>query len=123
MALSDGMEVAIQRMNTDYFIGADPMRVELVRPVKVSNGHGGFVEGAPLVLPEQKLKLIPQNRHVDARQVAEGAVALPSYVLMGYWDADVQAGDYFVYLGQRYDVTLVHPKRDYETIAEVSFRG
>lgn len=122
--ISNPIELLVQRMNTAFFIGADPETVVLHRSVKVSNGHGGYTLSPPLPLPAQQAKLIPQaSRRQPVTQTLNGSVADANDVLMMGYDADVEAGDTFELNGNTYTVMLVHEKHDYETMAEVSLRG
>jgi hypothetical protein len=122
--ITDPIELTAQRDLTDYFIKADPITVILWRRGRVSNGQGGFILSAAAGQAPQTFKLIPQSssRQLE-RQTAEGVVVQPSHVLMGYWNANVLPGDYFLFDGYRYDIVFVHEKNDFETISEVVFRG
>jgi hypothetical protein len=121
--ITDPTELAAQRKMTAYFIGKDEMPVALNRQSKVSNGQGGFTLGPVVTLPVQTFKLIPQSRQLVDRQTVEGVVVQPDHILLGFWNADIQAGDWLVFEGSRYDIVFVHEKNDFETTSEVKFRG
>jgi chitinase len=69
------------------------------------------------------LTALPLSRQLVDRQTLQGEVVQPDHKLLGYWDSDIQRGDYFTYEGNRYDIAFVTEKRDYEVTAEVVFRG
>lgn len=121
--ISDSTELTMQRRMTDAFIKADPQELVLTRQTRVSNGSGGFTLGAPTPLPSQTWKVVPQNRQLEERETIDGVMVRPDFVLIGYHDADVQRGDWFMWNAHRYDVVYVNEKRDYETRGELVYRG
>lgn len=123
MGISNDVELAIQRMNTDAFITAWPETLALSRQTKISDGQGGWTFGPPTSLPPQQFAVLSQNTQLEERLTLDGQMVRPDYKLVGYSDANVQRGDWFTWKGQRYDVVYVYGNRDYETLVEVVYRG
>ena len=121
--IGSAAEVEVQKKNTAAFISASPESLVLLRQEKISNGHGGFTLSEPVELEPQVFRMILQDRRLGDTQTGEGSAARPSYTLLGYFDADIQRGDYFFFGANRYDVDFVYEARDYQTKAEVMFRG
>lgn len=122
--IASEVELEAQRRQTDAFIKADHVDVILWRQEKVPNGSGGFVLSPAQPLPPQQFHLVPQNRQLEERQTLDGAVVRPDSVLIGYYDADIRRGDWFMNaMGKRYDVAWVNEKRDYEVRVELVYRG
>lgn len=122
--IANPVELEMQRRMTHAFIQADPVEIVLWRQTKVPNGSGGFVLGPPTSLPSQTFKAIPQNHQLEERQTTDGVMVRPDSVLIGHWDANIVRGDWFVDVeGNRFDVVYVGEKRDYETRAELTYRG
>lgn len=121
--ISSTVELAIQRMNTDAFIRAWPETLVFNRSTKIADGQGGWTVGPPQDLPPQQLAVLAQNTQLEQRLTLDGQMVRPDYKLVGYFDANVQRGDWFSWRGNRYDVVYVYGNRDYETLVEVIFRG
>lgn len=117
-------ELAAQRRVTRAFIQADSKLVTLLRAARVPDGAGGVVEGDPVSLPVQTMRLIPLGRDgAQERFTANGEAVQPTYALLGEHTADVQRWDQFILDGARYEVVFIHENRQYELKAEVAYRG
>lgn len=121
--ISSLTELRMQRRITEQFIDSDPITVIFLRAPRTPNGTGGFTIGLPVPLLAQKAKLIPANRQLQERQTLDGQVVQPDFSLVGLYDMDIQHGDWFLWSSRRYDVVYVSEKRDYETTAELVYRG
>jgi hypothetical protein len=121
--ISNDVELYMQRLNTDAFIKAWPEVLVLNRVLHVSDGQGGFSTTTLPPLAAQTFAVLPQNHQLQDRITIDGQTVTPDYKLLGYYNADIQRGDWFLWRGNRYDVVYVYGNRDYETLAEVLYRG
>jgi len=121
--ISNDVELYVQRLNTEAFIKAWPETLVLNRVQRTSDGQGGFTTTTLPPLPAQTFAVLPQNHQLKDRVTLDGQTVTPDYKVLGYYDADIQRGDWFLWRGNRYDVVYVYGNRDYETLAEVLYRG
>lgn len=110
------------------FIQADPAVISLKRRAKVPTAAGGHTLGAEVTIAPQTFRLVQFKRRLTHGTVVgqgggEGRVSSLPYVLVGRYDADVQAGDYFDYGGLRYEVVALAPDREVRTAAELVEKG
>lgn len=119
-------ELAVNRLNTNAFIAANPMAVELIPRVMHRGGSGTrWEEKEPR--PLQVARLIDQNggqgptnieRGDDARQRKD------QFQLLLPWDGEVEPNDFWVDAdGVRYEVTGIIPSNGYERRAAVTRFG
>lgn len=117
-------ELAVQRQLTTVFIEADPIEIQLLRPVRTSDGAGGYVDSslAP-VGGLQRLRLIPLGDGAEERLTADGRQVAPSYMLLGTHLADMQRWDEFAVDGRRYQIVFINQNQQYEIKGEVAYLG
>ena len=120
------VETLWQRRQTEAFIAADPRTFTLYRYPRVSNGRGGYTEGARVDIFEQVFRLIPANAEGlrTERTLPDGRVVLPEWVLLGEWNCEMRRGDRFVLPDEGVcEIIYVQEKRTYQTKGEVILRG
>lgn len=122
----DSAELAVLRRQTQRFIEENPVSITIKRTITESDGAGGRKpatdQGQPI--DPQVFRLIPQLRGgMVATRDVDGNRVKPEYVLIGTYDADIKGGDGFTYQGREFYVSFVRLDRDYETWAEVMYRG
>lgn len=119
------VELAVMRRNTTEFIAADDREIVLTRTPRLDNGTGGTKAGVPTPLPAQTMRLLPQDASSSTeRRLPDGAVVVPTWVLLGEYTADMKRGDTFPLPdGTTGEVVYVHEKRAYEVKGEVVARG
>lgn len=113
----------IQRRLTEEFIAADIVILELSRPLKVTNGAGGFRKNGVQTVTSQRFRFIPSQDGATERLMADGRKVTPGYILMGEHSADMERFDEFELDGRRYQIVFINEKRDYETKGEVAYIG
>lgn len=93
------------------FINADAKKIRLQRPAFEKTPTGGFKKAAWEVLPEQTIRLVPYKRRLTdlVKQMASGEIPHIYYVLVGYWNCDVQRMDEFELDGAYYRVMGLEP--------------
>jgi hypothetical protein len=117
------VELSIQRQLTIVFIEADPLELQLRRPVRTADGAGGYVDAMVNVGSLQRLRLIRQQDQSDEQLTADGRMIAPTYVLMGSYLADIQRWDEFELNGERYQILSVAQNRQYEVKGLVAYLG
>lgn len=89
------MELEVQRLNTEEFIKADPIILDLTRQQRVIQPSGGYVmEAHPLGLP-QTFRLIPASDRMPEIKTSNGRLVVPEYILLGAWDCNMERWDRF----------------------------
>jgi hypothetical protein len=118
-------ELRLLRHNTKAFIAADDRQIVLKRTTTTPTGTGGGRPTTPTPLPTQTLRLLPQAESTSTeRRLPDGAVVVPTWVLLGEHTADIKRGDTFdLPDGTTGTVVYVHEKKDYEVKGEVIARG
>jgi hypothetical protein len=117
-------EVKIQRRLTIDFIEADPLELQLMRPVRTEDGAGGYETGDPVPVGGlQRLRLIPLGDGAQERLMADGRQVSPSYMLMGPYNANMQRWDTFELRGDRYQIIFINQNTQYEVKGEVAYLG
>lgn len=122
------VELAVMRQQTNDYISWNPVDIVLHRSILVEDGEGGFepAPGSPEDIVSQTFRLITQNESVNVvSQTIDGEEINPEFVLLGEYNADVKAGDWFTLADPEivYDVKFVRDNRNYEVWAGVSKRG
>lgn len=120
------LELQVMRQQTADYIQWNPTTITLHRPIMAEDGEGGFEQIGEDPVAEQTFRLITQNETVDVvSQTIDGEEINPEFVLLGLYDADVQAGDWFSLADPEivYDVKYVRDNKNYEIWAGVSKRG
>lgn len=114
-------ELNINRLNTNAFIAANPLVVELIPRAKVLSGTGvKWQEGAPR--PLQVARLIDTSER-SAQPAQDGVQRKDVFQLLLPFDGLVALDDYWIAGGIRYEVTNVLPYNNYERRAEVTRYG
>ena len=116
------VELAVQSGITAVFLQADVEEIELRRATQSDDGAGGRVASAPVTLPPQPFRLLPQEDGATARTTAEGETATPEYILLGLPDCDMARFDEFTLKGRRYQIVYID-NRQYEVKGEVIHLG
>lgn len=111
------------RRQTAEFIAVYPLEIVLTRSDMVSDGSGG-VKATLVPLPAQTFRQITQGTNTGVfRRTIDGEEVQPDFVLLGYYDADVKSGDWYMKDGAKHEVVYVRDDRRYQTWAEVKYRG
>lgn len=128
---SNPIENLVQRRLLRAFLDAERVEVVILRPTLTKTAGGGLRKDTPVKIPIQVFRLVPFKKRLTAmtRDTPDGNIINLPYVLLGYPDADVRAGDYFE-VGDgvsiapgMYDVISIEPNRSYRTAVNVTFRG
>jgi len=108
----DTIELKVMRRQLDAFIQADPRTIVFTRQTKVDSGAGGWVQGPEVHTNPQQFRLVPFKRRLTQQEqnTQDGDVPLIPYVLVGYWNSDVERDDLFTLSGIYYEVIGVEPK-------------
>jgi hypothetical protein len=110
-----------QRLQTANLIAASPRNIALVRERGwTSDGAGGRVPiSGPIQLPAvtRYLGLVSDTYGLNVTN--EGERHRTTFILVGPYNDDIQAGDTFDLDGLKAEVTFVHADRSYQTKAEV----
>lgn len=113
-------EVAALRRQTRDFINADLSLISLWRTTFRPNGSGGYLPDELISIYEQAMRLIPISSLGVTRERVDGTVVVPTWVLLGEYNAEMRPGDrFFMPEGQVAEVLLVEEKRLYQTKGEV----
>ena len=125
MPASNRTETRIQRQLLKKFLDAEPVELELWRPILVRTPAGGLVKGTPDIIPAQLFRLVPFKKRLTSvtRDTPDGNIINLPYVLVGLYDADVKPADYFEHNGGVYDVISIEPNREFRTACNVTYRG
>lgn len=118
-------ETRMQRRLLRKYIDAEPVDVELLRPVLVETTAGGLRKDPPVRLPPQRVRLVPFKRRLVriTRDTPDGDIINLEYVLIGPHDLDVKVGDHFHADGGKYDVISIEPNRSFRTAVNITYRG
>lgn len=119
----DTVELKVNRRNTAAYIKDKPTSIALTHPAtRDPDGAGGFTTTPAQPVGPQDFRLVIQGGNVASRNI-DGEQISPAYVMIGEWDADIKTGDTFSHNGRNYEVKFVREDREYETWAEVVYRG
>lgn len=108
------------------FIRAEPIEVQLQRPLAEETLAGGTVKDHDQPLPIQVFRLTPFKRRLvnDWGLSSQGQrVKTADWVLHGDHDADVKINDHFRYRDHEYLVIWVNDHNLYRTAAGLKVRG
>jgi hypothetical protein len=117
------VELSVQRKLTAAFVEADPLEIQLNRPIRTPDGAGGYKDSVAPVGGLQRLRLIPLGDGAAERTTADGKSVAPSYMLMGTYLADIQRWDEFTVDGRRYQIVFINQNQQYEVKGEVAYLG
>lgn len=115
----------MHRKQTAAYINQNAIEVVLRRGKWEADGKGGTLKAPPLPLPSQVCRMVAIGlvRAVTERTTADGRVVVPSYVLVGMPEFDVEVGDIFTYDDRDYEVVNVSRLPEWRTQAEVVNHG
>ena len=123
----NAVELKLKRRNTLQFINAEPIRLSLNRPVttRANNTRGGKTQLEPTTVAPQTFRILhqpPRRRRQENTppNASFGEIPYAKDQLMGRWDMDVEAGDWFEWQGATYEVTYVFHDNTYEIIANLA---
>jgi len=128
MALSNPNELILQRKNTVAYIEAAFADIVLHRRTPHKNERGG-ADITPTVLAPQRMRVLHGyvGRRLEQAMPANqsmGHVPFAKDVLIARWDADVKAGDWFMYNGAEFTVSYVFDNNsEFETLANLASTG
>lgn len=110
---------------TQMFIDERPVDVAIERITKIVDGQGGWTKSPPTTLPPQRVRKVAQGRVSDTKQrmASDGALVIPTAVLIGMPDLDVQRYDKFSLYGVLHEVVWVTRLPEWRTSAEVVERA
>jgi hypothetical protein len=121
-----GIMTGLLRYTTDWFINdtatiAGPVAIALQRQVAVDKPGGGR-DFTTVTLPIQTFRLTNQTvtDGISYSNNDEGMARRDEYVLIGQWDADVQANDTWEDATGKWKVNGIVPNTGYETRANVT---
>lgn len=127
---SNATELKLNRRNTLAMIDAAAIDVVIHRPThtRAGNTRGGVTQLDDEVLPSQRFRFLrapPRRRRQENEPPNQsmGEIPFAKDLLMGRWDADIELGDWFEYLGAKYTITYVFWDKTYETIANLANRS
>ena len=117
MALNTAEHLAATQM----FIDERPIMLAFLRTVKTSDGQGGWTKTNPTPVSPQRVRKVAQGRVSDLTQRVgiDGALVVPTAVLIGMPDLDVQRYDTFIFEGINHEVLWVTRLPEWRTSAEV----
>lgn len=94
--------------STQAFIDDNPIDVELVRTPRIRSTAGGWVNGTPVTLEPQTMRLVAQNQHQGGSHISgEGDVEVVRYILVAMPDVEMSRGDTFVHNDLTYRIRSV----------------
>lgn len=125
MVATNPTELRLKRKIMREYILRDHIMISLKRPTIVDTPAGGKKQTAPTTLDPQMFRLYPFIRRVSqyTRDTPDGDIINIRYVLLGLYDADVKAADFFDLENGRYQVVSLDPMHDDRRVANVTYRG
>ncbi len=112
-------ELEIHQRNTLAFIQADPVTLTLSRREKVPTDAGGYVWQDDVPVGAQTFRMIPASDSAPEVKTSSGRLTLPSFVLMGVHDANMQRWDKFTINGETYELASdIRPLHSVESVYE-----
>lgn len=93
------------------FILADERRIILQRPTFAETATGGYVKGNFVAQPEQSFRMVPYKRRLTdlVKMKDEGEIPNIPYILVGFWNCNLQRMDEFFLEGAYYRVQALEP--------------
>lgn len=119
------IELLMRRRNIRAFIQADSRMVSFKRRIKVDTPGGGWKwQDLPPLAPQEIRIVDAKRRYGDVHVNTEaGEIDNWPYILLGYYDMDIQEGDTFSVDGDAYQVKSVKADNQERTVAAVDFYG
>lgn len=125
--MMSNVEKVIARRNTDAFIEADEIVVQLVRTEEVPTPTGGWTKGDSVTLEPQEFRLTPTSTRASDQSFTtpDGRFIVVRQELIGHHDADMRVGDTFIHpeTGLEYELVHVSPEVTHRRSAWVIQRG
>jgi hypothetical protein len=91
----DAREINYQRDNTKAFIDSDPVELTLTHQEMARSAEGGQTLTPVAETSTHIFRLIPQSDVMTSVQTPDGTQLIPTYVLLGEYDADIRQWDLF----------------------------
>lgn len=112
---------AIHLKQTEAFIAENPEAIVLTRRAKVVQQSGGWRYDAGVALLAQNFRKVAVGRVKDTveRVTEDGRTVIPSAVLIGLPERDIQRGDLFTLDGVPHEVVFVNRRPEWRVSAEV----
>lgn len=121
------IELKMRHKNVKAFIDADNIELVLVRPAEPEKTlAGGWVtDSSPEPLPSQVARIVHNTRRYKNGLVNAEAGDIPNtdYLLICTNDVDIQVNDTFVWRGDNYRITGIHPWRIESKLCSMLFLG
>lgn len=125
MALSRAERV-MSRRQVKRMVDGDFTMIAFTRTERVSDGEGGFIDGAERTLEPQRVCIIPfKKRLVDGILVTEfGQIPGQDKTLLAEVELDIEINDTLEWRGDKYRVAEIEPiLADIHTIARLDQLG
>lgn len=122
--ISNPAELAMQRRQTAAFIEANHEVITLIPQMATKTGTGGRTTADGDARTPQKFQVIERmsTARTDSR-VSGGKKRVEEYTLLGLYDAVIEPGDRFDYLGDQWEVQELEWDNGYERRAAVMRHG
>lgn len=124
------VELMMRRRNVDAFEKADPIVLVILRaPEPTKTAAGGWIQGDPEPLPapfdNQSARIVHNTRRYKNGLVNSEAGDIPDtdYLLLGAHTLNVEVDDEFIWRGDNYKITGVHPWRFESKLCSIQFSG
>lgn len=124
MAISNRVELVMQKRQTRAMIDADPSEVRFVRTKRTQSQVDGSWIDDPITLDPQRITWLyayigRRGRQNEPYNESMRAVPYEKDTILGMPDLDVERGDTFTLDGIEYRVSFVYNNREYEKTANV----
>ena len=122
MAERQGQSFLVKQ--TRQFINESPTTIALSRVERNDDGAGGTIDGNPIPVEPQTVRIIPANPSSASEvRTVSGEVLKTQYSIVALPDADIREGDSLLINGARHEVAIGINIGGYELRAEVVRRG
>lgn len=98
---------------TTQFIAENPSIVSVIRRTRTTNTAGGYTWTNPITQDPQTLRLVPHGKSLGERLVttdSNGKEVVPTWLLVGHMDANLERFDLFTLDGDEYEILSVGGK-------------
>jgi len=115
----------LHEQQTAAVIAENPVDIIITRVPRSDDGAGGYVDGSPVVLKPQTVRIVGSSR-VGAsitRMTSDGQVAVVDATLLGMPDLNIERDDRFESSGTKYQVVTVNRTPRWRVSAELVTRG
>lgn len=124
--MSSLVEIEVNRHLTKLFVEDDPSFIALTPHHREKAASGGFREVSGPPKATQMVKLIFQETKGSPDETADGAIHKQTVVIVGLYNADIAAGDTFIWPPNSDDhwvISGIHPYNGYELKADAIAYG